>query len=422
VSRGVLSVRSVATLGLIFLLAVPIFPVTAQPTTFDGPHELFGPNGSLRLPRLLTVLPQVAGTALHAAGQTRSSERVQLHPEVLGFSAFTLNVQGEEFRAELVESERRAASEMFRYRVEGEELLSTFTKSYDGIVFGQIQAGGKRYFISSEENDHLLVSSSPVLFPEIIRYPFANESEPVALALGLPRRRAVRSGSLPAQVPVVIAICLDYRDAVGGAENAIARATHMIDRQNSAYRASGFSGRVELREIAFIDPPPEVVPRGLYAWSINPAGLVAQIRKRNKAAATIVLSQGALQIEALRTSPAPINPDYEVAIVAGFFAEWDDGDISNFLHEVGHLSGGDHNPESSRHPPDDPQASARDWYSCEESIYGALSYNVCDKWLQTIEMYSGLHAVYAGKVRGSEMQNNVGMFEKVFEFMKGDHD
>jgi hypothetical protein len=196
----------------------------------------------------------------------------------------------------------------------------------------------------------------------------------------------------------------------------------MIDRLNNAYLSSKFYGKVAIREIFFVDPPKDVIERGLYYWAMIPAGPVVEARKRTKAAGTMILSQGSHVAEATRTAPRPIYPDLEVAVCGGFFAEWDDGDIHIAMHEIGHLSGGDHNPESSRHGPDDPQITARDWYSCEESIYGLLSYNVCGKWLQTVEMYSGLNAVYAGKVRGNEKQNNVGTFVKVFEFMKGEHE
>lgn len=352
-------------------------------------------------------------------------ERVSLDPNVLGFPAFTVNLTGGDFVAERVDSERHAFSEMFLYRVEGEVILSTFTKSYNGVVFGHMHARGRSYFLSSEGADYILASSVHVPFPEIVHYPLLSQPLPPLTPFASSsqgRRRAVRSGPLPTTVFVNIAICLDYRDAVGGAEKAIARAEHMIDRQNNAYQTSGFNGRVSVREIFFIDPPKEVIERGLYAWAIDPAGPVAEMRKHSKAAASIVLSKGTAVSSATRTAPQPIDPNREVAICGGFFAEWDDGDILVALHEIGHLSGGDHNPESSQHGPDDPQITARDWYSCEESIYGLLSYNVCDKWLQRVEMYSGLNAVYAGKVRGNEKQNNVGTFVKVFEFMKGEHE
>jgi hypothetical protein len=394
----------------VLLLATSI-SLSAQATTAENLKPLFTPA------------PQALGTEFFRERVT-SVESVILDASLIGLSAFTVNVEGRELLATRVASEVRVSSEMFLYRVEGGDFLSVFTRTYDGIVLGHIQTNGKGYFISGAGGNHLVVSGLSVPVPEVVHYPMLEE--PVSLALSLSttpaRRRAVRSGPLPVTVYMNIAICLDYRDAVGGEAKAIARATHMIDRLNNAYRSSGFSGRVEIREIAFVDPPAEFIPTGLYKWATDPSGIVVANRKRTKAAGTIVLSKNALVAEAIRTAPRPIDPNREVAIAAGFFAEWDDGDIHIALHEVGHLSGGDHNPESSTHPPDDPQISARDWYSCEESVYGALSYNVCDKFLNRVEMFSGLNAVYAGRVRGNERQDNVGTFVRVFEYLKGAHE
>jgi hypothetical protein len=398
-----------ATVGVL-LLATGI-SLSAQATTAE------------KLKPLFTPAPHTLGNEIFHERVT-SVERVILDTRLIGSSAFTVKIEERELLATRVASEVRAFSEMFLYRVEGADFLSVFTRTYDGIVLGHIQTNGKGYFISGAGGTHLVVSSLSVPVPEVVHSPLLEE--PVSLAFApsttLGRRRAVRSGPLPVTVYMNIAICLDYRDAVGGEAKAIARATHMIDRLNNAYRSSGFSGRVEIREIAFVDPPAEVIPLRMYEWATDPAGIVVANRKRTKAAATIVLSKRSSRSEALRTSPYPISANNEVAICSGFFAEWDDGDIHNVLHEAGHLSGGDHNPESSAHPPTDPQITARDWYSCEESAYGALSYNVCDKFLNRVEMYSGLNAVYAGKVRGNELQNNVGMFVRVFQYLKGDHD
>jgi hypothetical protein len=422
-SRLFLGIPSGARLGAALLLAGAI-QLQAQPS---GPSlrisTAISPTSAQDLPHLFTPLPQALGKG-PLPERVLSMERVALQEDVLGLPAFIVSVEGRELVAEKVSSEWHATSEMLLYRVEGEELFSTFTKSYNGIVFGHIQANGKSYFLSGQGDEHLVVSSIPVLFPEIVHYPFLTQpiSSSIFSSATSGRRRAVRSGSSPVTVGVNIAICLDYRDAVGGTDKAIARVNHMIDRQNNAYRSSSFYGRFEIRDIYFVDPPNEVVKRGLYKWATTPGSPVIEARKRTKAAATIVLSQGSLSHEALRTAPYPIDPDDEVAISGGFWAEWDDSDIHSTMHENGHLSGGDHNPESSFHPPDDPQISARDWYSCEEGIYGLLSYNVCDKFLKRVEMYSGLNAVYAGKVRGNEMQNNVGMFGRVFVFMTGAHE
>lgn len=399
--------------------------LSAQPDTTLAAISDSNHASAEDIPRLFTPLPQAASKGSLPQGVS-SMERVSLNSEVLGFSAITLTVEGRDLVAERVDSERRASSEMFVYRAEGESLFSTFTKSYNGLVLGRIWANGKAYFASGDGDNYLVVSNDPVLLPEVVHYPIlmepiSSKSVFVTATLG-GRRRAVRSGSPPPTVFVNIAICLDYRDAVGSAEKAIFRATHMIDRQNVAYRSSGFYGRMAIREIVFIDPPKEVIAEGLWAWAVNSEGPVAQHRRRTKAAGTVVLADGIHRRRATRTAPSPINPDIEVAVSGSFFAEWDDGDIIGTMHEIGHLSGGDHNPESAERPPDDPQITARDWYSCEEEIYGLLSYNVCNKFLKRVEMYSGMNAVYAGRVRGNEMQNNVGMFARVFEFMKGDHD
>lgn len=376
------------------------------------------------MPHLFTPLPQASGKGVQA-DNAPSVRRVTLNADILGFPAFIVSVGDREFVAERVESQRSISSETFLYMVEGEELLSVFTKSYDGRVLGYIQAGGKNYFISDESGEYVVApSATHDPLPEVVYYPLLEQPIlPMQLfaSTSMGRRRAVRSGPEPPTVWLNIAVCLDYRDAVGGSEKAIARVTHMVDRLNAAYRASGFYGRVAIREIYFIDPPVEVVELGLFKWARTLTGPVVAARERTKAAGTVVISQGSLQSSAIRTSLYPFYANGQVAIVGKFFAG-SDPDIKTFIHEVGHLSGGDHNPESSSYlGRADPQASARDWYSCEEKLRGALSYNVCDRFMNKIEMFSGLKAVYAGKVRGNEMQDNAGMFAKVFEFMKGDH-
>jgi hypothetical protein len=420
VSSGTLGMAATALLTVALGAFGPVSAAAQPLTTFAGSRQLSDSAQAEDLPRLFTPLPEALGKGMRTSERVLSIESVYFDPQVLGFSSVAFRIEDREFAAVLVESERRATSEKFVYRVEGDDTFSTFTKMYNGIVLGHIRAGRNSYFVSAAADHHLVVRSLPAPVEEVVHSPSPSEMIS-ANAQRVSRRRSVRSGPLPSTVWINIAICYDYRDAVGGTDKALARATHMIDRQNTAYRLSGFSGRMAIREIYFVDPRAEIIPRGLYTWATSPSGPVVEARKRTKAAATIVLSQGALLNEALRTPPSPINPDREVAICGGFFADWDDGDILVMLHENGHLSGGDHNPESSTHGPLDPQITARDWYSCEEAIRGALSYNVCDRWLQTIEMYSGLAAVYGGKVRGNEAQNNVGTFEKVFEFMKGEH-
>jgi hypothetical protein len=354
-----------------------------------------------------------------------SMERVKLDSEILGFSVVILSAEGHDFPAQLVASERRDTSEVFTYRVEGEDIFSVFTKFYDGDVLGHIQAGRKCYFVSTEVDEHLVTSSLYVEAPEVVYYPnLVTPMQDLVATAVKPngKRRAVRSGSLPPTVWINIAISTEYRDAVGGADKVTKRVIHLMDRQNTAYRSSGFNGRMAIREIFFFERPAGLAQADIFDWAVDAEGPINKARALSKAAGTLVLFQNSYSPLALITSPAPLIPRIEVAIAGKIFASWDDGDIVEALHELGHLSGGDHNPESSSSGPNDPQLSARDWYSCEEAIYGALSYNICNIWLKKIEMYSGLRAVYGGKVRGKATQNNVGTFELVFQFMKGEHD
>jgi hypothetical protein len=314
---------------------------------------------------------------------------------------------------------------MFQYRLEGETLLSTFTKFYDGNVLAWIVAGGKGYFVTRGPSDYLVVSSVFAPLPEIVHSPpLIDQRYLITSAPPSAKRRSVRSGSPAPKVPVVIAADREYVDRVGSRDKVIARVTHYVDRQNTAYRNSGFEGRLELREVAFFDLPPLPDDVTVFEWAVDSTNpVIRTIRRRNKAAATIIFSGSGRTNEAIRTAPSPIDPDQEVAVAGGFFAEWDPTDIHSALHETGHLSGGDHNPESANRPPTDPQASARDWYDCEAGVRGALSYNVCGKFLNFTEMYSGLAAVYEGKVRGvAGRQDNVGMFRFVFDYLKGDHE
>ena len=432
-SSGVLLVTLAAwseplTVARIATLQQVTSPVVSVPRSSLRPVDAASSSAqsfSDNIPRLFSPLPRIRAEAFPVSERILSMEQVQLSAEILGFSSFILSVKGREFLAERIDSERHVSSEMFRYRIEGEELPSVFTKAYNGTVFGRIQAGGKGYFLSQEGDHYVVALTRHVLPPEVLHYPWFSgplQLESVFGAAPSRRRRAVRSGPSPMLASIVIAICSDYRDAVGGAEKAIARATHMVDRLNSAYKASAFSGRIEIKEIAFVDPPKEVVAGDLHAWATDPEGPVAAIRRRNKAFGSMVLSKETRVAEATRTTPRPINPDFEVAVIAGFYADWDDSDILNALHEMGHIGGGDHNPENSRNLPNDPEPFARDWYSCEDGLQGPLSQNVCDKWLDDVEMYSGLNSVYAGKVRGSPTQNNVGTFYRVFPFLTGDHD
>jgi hypothetical protein len=386
------------------------------------------PTASIVHPlRLLTPVPEAEATPMLYSERAESVELVALDIAILGFSAFTVNIGAREYVAQLVHSERHAGSEMFQYRLEGETLLSTFTKFDDGTVLGWIQAGGKGHFISPDEKDYLVVSSVHTSLPEVIRYPSLMgrlEESVDSAAATYRKRRAARSGPPAPRVPLVIAVDDGYERLVGSKEKAAQRVTHYVDRQNTAFRNSGFEGRLELREVAFFDLPDLPAGVTVFQWAIDPLNpVIRMMRKRNKAAGTIIFSGSTRVNEALRTAPAPVNPDIVVAVVGGFFADWDATDIHTALHEMGHLSGGDHNPESAQRPADDPQASARDWYDCGAGVYGALSYNVCGKFLDFVEMYSGLAAVYDGKVRGiAGKQDNVGTFRLVFEYLKGDHE
>jgi hypothetical protein len=118
-----------------------------------------------------------------------------------------------------------------------------------------------------------------------------------------------------------------------------------------------------------------------------------------------------------------MNFDNEVAVAGGFFAEWSDDDIRAALHEVGHLSGGDHNIESAAPQATDPQGSARDWYDCAGGVHGALSYNVCGIYLETVEQYSGVNSFWNGQPTGKAgVNDNVAMFRRVFKLLQGEHD
>jgi hypothetical protein len=354
-------------------------------------------------------------------------ERVALDGSVLGLAAFTANVEGRDFIAERIDSTMDVASEKFVYRTGVDESLSTLTKFADGTVLGKVFVAGRGYFIAPEGDHYVVVRSTLLHFSEIVHYPLV-EGGAAVTSNATPRgkRRAVRFPSPPAPVfRIVVAMDNDYAVAVGGREKAIQRATHYRDRQNTAYQQSGFEGRIEVTEYAFFDLPRDLDgERSVYTWAVRGGNsVIRDIRKRSKAAAVLIFTESHFGNEATRTAPAPINADFEIAISGGYLANsLVDDDMLVAEHEVGHLSGGDHNIESVNNP-NDPQAAARDWYDCDASVHGALSYNVCGKFLDFGEVYSGTNAFWGGKVRGvAGVNDNVGTFRQVFPFLVGEHE
>jgi hypothetical protein len=385
--------------------------------------------------RLFTAVGR--GATTHHAGSAELlpehvsyAETFEMHTDLLGQPVIHILLDGVERTARLVRSNRRADGESFLYSTGTGELLSVFTTFYDKNLpaYAYVHLDNKGYFISPEGEHHLAVNSLSRPQEEAVHVnylPVLLTASAESFASGMHvRQRAVRSGPEFKPVRIVIAADSEYVKKVGGKNKAIARLTHYVDRQNAAYENSAFSGRVELEEIVFFDSP--VLPENMtmFNWAIDdPTHFFHQTRARNKAGATIIFSGVGHVNMAARTAPGFINPDTDIAVVTAFFADWDSVDIETGIHEFGHVSGGDHNPENAPPQAQDPQGTARDWYDCEAALYGILSYNACDgKWLQIVEMYSGLNSVFMGKVRGGPMQNNVGMFAKVFETLKGEHE
>jgi hypothetical protein len=386
---------------------------------------------TLGLPSLFTPLTHLARKTVVTAALpvgVQSMQRVALDGSVLGLGAFTVNVEGQAYIAERVDSTMDIASEKFVYRTGPDEALSTFTKFADGSLLGKLFAGGKGYFVAPDGDHYLVVRSAQRAMPEVVHYPSSEGLDAVSLGVTtVGKRRAVRFPSPPAPtVRIVVAMENKYADAVGGREKAIQRTTHWRDRQNTAYQMSGFEGRIEVLDFTFFDLPPDLAEKwgNVYTWAVDPANSAfREMRKRNKAGGVVIFSASSYVNVATRTSPDHINFDYEVAVAGGFFAEWSDDDIRAALHEVGHLSGGDHNIESTVPQATDPQGSARDWYDCTGGVRGALSYNVCGIYLETVEQYSGVNSFWSGQPTGKAgVNDNVAMFRRVFNLLQGEHD
>jgi len=380
------------------------------------------------LPRLFTALVQenVAAERVSMPEAVDSMERVVLDRGVLGLPAFSGVVAGHEFVAERLDSSRGNLSETFDYRTGPTEARSVFT-IYSGVVYGNLVVEGKSYFISPEGNHFLVVRSARRETEELLRYAPRGDLQSIgAFATGYSRRRACCFFPPPPSGIVTIAIATDYVAVLGGEEKARARAQHMIDRQNATFKNSGFAeAKFVNPEAIVIDPPEAVIERGLYDWAVSGAGkpIITGLRKRNKAAATFILSKGTHVSEALRNAPGKWLPDIQVAVVGGFFAEWDDSDIRAFIHEAGHLCGGDHNIESAPPQASDPQGTNRDWYDCADGVRGALSYNPCGKFLETVEIYSGVNSFWHGKATGhAGVNDNVSGMRIVWRDLAGPHD
>ena len=380
------------------------------------------------VPRLFTALVQEKATTERTPMPegVDSMERVALDRGVLGMPAFSGVVSGYEFVAERLDSSRGNLSETFDYRTGPTEARSVFT-IYNGIVYGNLVVEGKSYFMSPEGDHFLIVRSIRHEIEEFIRYAPRGDLQTIeAFATNFSRRRACCSFLPPPSGIVTMAISADYIAALGSQEKARARAQHMIDRQNAAFKNSGFGeAKFVNSEAIVVDPPQEVVERGLYDWAVSGAGkpIISGMRKRNKAAATFILSKGTHVSEALRNAPGKWLPDIQVAVVGGFFAEWDDSDIRAFIHEAGHLCGGDHNIEAAPPQATDPQGSNRDWYDCADGVHGALSYNPCGTFLETAEIYSGLTSFWRGKPTGKAgVNDNVGGMRVVWRDLAGPHE
>jgi len=417
-----------------FLIVVLGSPVGAQQVT--TPSVNVRERGTtLGLPSLFTPLTQLARKTVVTAAMpvgVESMQRVALDAGVLGLGAFTVNVEGRDYIAERVDSTLDIASQRFVYRTGTDEALSTFTKFADGTVLGKVFAGGKGYFVTPEGDHYLVVCSAHRVMPEVVHPPLIGSREKVTLAgatTGCPGKcRAVRFPYPPAPIlRIVVAMENKYADAVGSKEKAIQRMTHWRDRQNTAYQKSGFEGRIEVTEFAFFDLPEDLSKWGtVYVWATDPANpVIRDMRRRNAAGAVVIFSTSTYSNEAARSSPDPAftHFDNEVAVVGGFYAEWSDDDIWTAIHEVGHVSGGDHNIEDAAPQAADPQGSARDWYSCEDGVHGALSYNVCNVFLEDAEIYSGVNSFWRGRPTGKAgVNDNVSMFRLVFKLLQGEHD
>jgi hypothetical protein len=409
-------------------------PVGAQQVT--TPSVNVRERGTtLGFPSLFTPLTRVARkTAVTAAMPVgvESMQRVALDSSVLGLGAFAVNVEGRDFIAERVDSRLDIPSEKFVYRTGSDEALSTFTKFADGTVLAKVFAGGKGYFVTPEGDHYLVVRSAHRVMPEVMHSPLIEIQEKVTLAgttTGCAGKcRAVRFPYPPAPtLRIVVAMENKYADAVGGRAKAIDRTTHWRDRQNTAYQQSGFEGRVEVPEFAFFDLPEDLSKWGtVYAWATDPANpVIRDMRRRNAAGAVVIFSTSTYSNEAARSSPDPafMNFDSEVAVVGGFYATWSDDDIWTAIHEVGHVSGGDHNIEDAAPQATDPQGSARDWYDCASGVRGALSYNRCNAFLEDAEIYSGVNSFWNNSPTGKAgVNDNVAMFRLVFKLLQGKHD
>lgn len=75
------------------------------------------------------------------------------------------------------------------------------------------------------------------------------------------------------------------------------------------------------------------------------------------------------------------------------------------------------------HRKSDPQGSNRDWYDCNEAVRGALSYNPCGKFLESVEIYSGLNSFWRGRPTGKAgVNDNVSGMRNVWKNLAGPHD
>lgn len=388
-------------------------------------------------PRLMEPLPLTANVQTNAAPEGADyMTRVRLHTKVLGLPEIEVGVAGESRLARLKDSYRRYDGESFFYTITGEEEMAVFTSFYDGRpVYGRIVIGGKGYFISGNGDGDYVVSrtrhadftcatrASRGGFRE--RNAFAEaeaEAEAVATAAKTSKQRACCSGELY-RIPLVVDVDSDYLAAVGSKERVEARVAHTFDRLRAALWNSG-AGKVVpfYREIAYVE-----IPAGehVHSWAVWDS-TVNEIRRRNKAGGSLVLSQKGNSANSVINSPDFVAPaNSQVVASGGFWDDWDDSDIKSVIHEIGHFLGGDHNLEAASLAVTTATSYPfrHDWVSCEQGKKGALSYEVpCAQWLERTEIYSGQRAVAMGYPMELGQQDNVRMFHLVAPLLAHDFD
>jgi hypothetical protein len=157
-----------------------------------------------------------------------------------------------------------------------------------------------------------------------------------------------------------------YLMAVGDEQTARARMQHMIDFANAALMSSGYyEGRYYLRDIAVFDIGENETTANdrIWTWLDTNADVVAFLQKTG-AFGKLVALLGSFGDSPRNFPGLKIDPTYQDTLVGGFFALWDDGDIINAGHLLGHTAGMDHNTEDAAPASGDAVPFARGAYDC----------------------------------------------------------